>query len=200
VAEPLGARSVGLEGFARELIDADVLVTAVGAASVVVDLELVELVVTRRAGRPLLVVDAGLPRNVAPEAATLSGVTLLDLDDVKRHAEAGLDQRRRSVDAAYELVEEALVRHLGARAARTAGPMVAELRSWAEGVRRAELERYRGRLAGLDEQQLEVVERLTRSLLGKLLHPPTISLKEAADTPRGVRLAEAAAELFRLEP
>ena len=67
-------------------------------------------------------------------------------------------------------------------------------------MRRAEVERYRGRLSGLTDRELEVVEALTRSLLGKLLHGPTLSLKEAAATPRGDRLAEAAAELFRLDP
>jgi glutamyl-tRNA reductase len=200
VAEPLGARSAGLDRLVAELLDADLLVTAVGSSSVVVDLELVELVLARRQERPLLVVDAGLPRNVAPDAASVPGVRLLDLDDVKRHAEAGLDQRRRSAEAAYELVEVALVRHLGVRAARTAGPMVAELRNWAESVRRQELERYRGRLSRLSERDLEVVEHLTRSLLGKLLHEPTVALKQAADTPRGARLADAVAELFRLEP
>ena len=77
--------------------------------------------------------------------------------------------------------------------------MVAALRSWAEDVRRAELERYRGRLASLTDRELEVVESLTRSLLGKLLHGPTVSLKEAADSTRGAKLAELAAELFRLD-
>jgi glutamyl-tRNA reductase len=74
------------------------------------------------------------------------------------------------------------------------------LRNWAESVRRQELERYRGRLSRLSERDLEVVEHLTRSLLGKLLHEPTVALKQAADTPRGARLADAVAELFRLEP
>jgi glutamyl-tRNA reductase len=199
VASSLGARPVALDRLVDELLEADVLVTAVGAPGVVVELEVVEQILAARSGRPLVVVDTGLPRNVDPDAAGLSGVTLLDLDDLKHFAEAGINQRSRAAAAAHELVEEALVKHLGERVARQADPVVAALRSWAEDVRRAEVERYRGRLAGLSDAELEVVESLTRSLLGKLLHGPTVSLKEAADSTRGVKLAELAAELFRLE-
>jgi glutamyl-tRNA reductase len=200
VASALGARPVGLDGLTRELLDADVLVTASSAPGVVLDLELVERILAERGGRPLVVVDAGLPRNVDPEAAALAGITLLDLDDVKRFTDVGLAERARAADAARQLVEEAVARHLGERVARQADPTVASLRTWAEDVRRVEFERYRGRLSGLTDRELEVVEALTQSLLGKLLHSPTVSLKEAASTPRGARLAEAAAELFRLNP
>ena len=200
LAEATGARAVGLEGLGRELLDADVLVTASAAPGVVVELELVERILAERGGRPIVLVDAGLPRNVDPAAASLAGVTLLDLDDVRSYAEAGLAERARAADAALQLVEEAVARHLGERVARQADPTVAALRAWADDVRRAELERYRGRLSGLTDRELEAVDALTRSLLGKLLHGPTLSLKEAAATPRGDRLAEAAAELFRLDP
>jgi len=200
LAETVGARAVGLEGLGQELLDADVLVTASAAPGVVVELELVERILAERGGRPIVLVDAGLPRNVDPAAAGLAGVTLLDLDDVRSYAEEGLAERARAADAAHQLVEEAVARHLGERVARQADPTIASLRSWAEDVRRTELERHRSRLSGLTDRELEVVEALTRSLLGKLLHPPTLSLKEAAATPRGDRLAEAAAELFRLDP
>jgi glutamyl-tRNA reductase len=199
VATSSGGRPVALDRLTDELLEADVLVTAVGAAGVVVQLEVVEQILANRSGRPLVLVDTGLPRNVAPEAGRLSGVTLLDLDDLKRFAEAGVSDRTRAAGAARELIEEALARHLGERAARQADPVVAALRNWAEDVRRAEVERYRSRLAGLTDRELEAVESLTRSLLGKLLHGPTVSLKEAADSARGVKLAELAAELFRLD-
>jgi glutamyl-tRNA reductase len=141
-----------------------------------------------------------LPRNVDPGAASLAGITLLDLDDVKRFTDVGLAERALAADAARQLVEEAVARHLGERVARQADPTVSSLRTWAEDVRRVEFERYRSRLSGLTDRELEVVEALTHSLLGKLLHNPTVGLKEAAATPRGTRLAEAAAELFRLNP
>jgi glutamyl-tRNA reductase len=200
VAESVGARVVGLDGLSRELLEADVVVTASAAPGVVVELELVERILAERGGRPIVLVDAGLPRNVDPAAASLDGVTLLDLDDVRSYAEAGLAERARAAEAALRLVEEAVARHLGERVARQADPTVASLRAWAEDVRRAEVERYRGRLSGLTDRQLEVVDALTRSLLGKLLHGPTLSLKEAAASARGDRLADAAAELFRLDP
>jgi glutamyl-tRNA reductase len=200
VAAALGARPVGLDGLPAELLDADVFVTASAAPGVVVELELVERILAERGGRPLVVVDADLPRNVDPSAGRLAGVTLLDLDDVKAFADAGLAERARAADGARLLVEEAVARHVTERTGRQADPTVAALRSWAEEVRRAEVDRYRSRLSGLTDRELGIVDALTRSLLGKLLHAPTVSLKEAAAGPQGTRLAEAAAELFRLNP
>lgn len=77
--------------------------------------------------------------------------------------------------------------------------MIVALRERAEQVRRAEIDRHRQRLVGLDSSQLDVVESLTRSILGKILHEPSVSLKEAAGTPRGDRLVTAIRELFALD-
>jgi glutamyl-tRNA reductase len=77
-------------------------------------------------------------------------------------------------------------------------PLVAALRARAEDVRTNELQRYRSRLDGLDHRQREAVEALTKGILGKLLHEPTVQLKEAAGTPRAERLGDAVRTLFDL--
>ena len=97
------------------------------------------------------------------------------------------------------LLDAELERYLGATSAREAAPMIVALRERAEEVRHAALERYRTRLDGLDDAQLDAIEGLTRGIIGKLLHDPSIALKEAAGSPRGERLVSSLRELFALE-
>jgi len=96
------------------------------------------------------------------------------------------------------MVGEELDRYMGVSSAREVAPLVAALRDQADAVRRAELDRYRAKLGELDERQLEAVEALTHGIVAKLLHQPTIGLKDAAGTPKGERLAEALRDLFDL--
>jgi glutamyl-tRNA reductase len=139
-----------------------------------------------------------MPRDVEPAVAELPGVTLLDLADVQAFVAQGLDERRKEVVRVRTIVGEEVDRWADATAARHAAPTVAALRLQAEQVRRDELDRYAARLAGLEPREREAVEALTRSLLGKLLHEPTVRLKDAAGSPRGERLAGALRELFDL--
>jgi glutamyl-tRNA reductase len=104
--------------------------------------------------------------------------------------------RRREVARVRSLVAEELERYLDSTAARGVAPLVGALRAHAEDVRTNELKRYRARLDGLDPRQRNAVEALTKGILGKLLHGPTVQPKEAAGTSRGERLGEALQTLF----
>ena len=142
--------------------------------------------------------DVAVPRDVDPGVAALDGVTLLDMDDLRSFAEAGMAGRRREVARVRALVDEELERYLDSTAARGAAPLVAALRARAEDVRVGELQRFRSRLSSLDPKEREAVEALTRSILGKLLHEPTVQLKESAGSPRAERLGDALRTLFDL--
>ena len=152
----------------------------------------------RPVDRPLLVIDLGMPRNVDPAVGELPGVTLLDLADLRAFVDAGLDQRRKEVVRVRALMAEELARYTADLAAREVVPTITSLRHQAEAVRAGELERHRGRLAGLDDRQQEAVESLTRAIVAKLLHEPTVRLKDAAGSPKGERLSRALRELFDL--
>jgi glutamyl-tRNA reductase len=95
-------------------------------------------------------------------------------------------------------VTEEVARHAEHATARRAVPTVIALRDRAEALRLAELEHYRSRLEGLDPRQRDALEALTRGILAKLLHEPTVRLKDAAGSARGERLADALTELFDL--
>ena len=139
-----------------------------------------------------------MPRDIDPAVGELDGVTLLDMDDLRVFAEAGIEQRRREVSAVDGIVTDEVERYLAVSTAREVAPLVTAVRDRAEEIRLAELERHRAKLEGLDEREREAIEALTRGILAKLLHEPTVRLKNAAGTPRGDRLAESLRTLFDL--
>ena len=195
LAAQVGGRAVRLVDLPEALVDVDVLLTSTGASSIMVDHADLERVSAGRAGRELLIVDIAVPRDVDPSARDLPGVTLLDMDDLRAFAEDGLAERRREVTRVQELIAEEVGRHLEATTARQVAPLIASLRDRAEALRIAEVERAAARL-GPDERA--AVDAATRAALAKLLHEPTVRLKDAAGSPRGERLAEALRELFDL--
>jgi glutamyl-tRNA reductase len=199
LADRVGGRAVRLLDVPEALAEADLLLTSTGASAALLQVDDLRDIVVGRAGRPLLIVDIAVPRDVDPAVGELDGVTLLDMDDLRRFAEAGTVARRGEVAGVQAILDEELERYLGSTSAREVAPMIVALRERAEEVRRAELERYRSRLAGLDDEQLTAIEGLTRGILGKLLHEPQITLKDAAGSPRGDRLVAALRELFALE-
>jgi glutamyl-tRNA reductase len=140
-----------------------------------------------------------MPRDVDSGVGEIPEVTLLDMDDLRRFAAAGIAERRREVTAVEAILNEEIERYLGATSAREVAPMIVALRERAETVRSAELERFRGRYDDLDPRQLDLVEAVTKGLVAKLLHQPTVVLKDAAGSARGDRLVAALRELFEIE-
>jgi glutamyl-tRNA reductase len=199
LAERVGGRPVRLLDVPAALAEADVLLCSTGASAALLQVDDVRDIVRGRAGRPLLIVDIAVPRDVDPAIGALDGVTLLDMDDLRRFAEAGTQARRGEVAGVQGILDEELERYLGTTSAREVAPMIVALRERAEEVRQAELERFRNRLDGLDTEQLATIDAVTRGIIGKLLHEPSITLKDAAGSPRGDRLVASLRELFALE-
>lgn len=198
LADAVGGRAIRLADLDAALVEVDLLLTGTGAHSIMLEHGDLSRIMTARNGRPLLIVDVAVPRDVDPSSADIDGVTLLDMDDLRAFAEAGQDERRREVGVVRSMVAEELDRYAALASAREVAPLVAALHDRADGVRRAELERFRARLGELDDHQAEAVEALTRGIVAKLLHDPTVGIKEAAGTPKGERLADALRDLFDL--
>jgi len=198
LAKRFGGHPVELASLPAALHQADVLLTSTGAPGVLLDAADLEPGLAARAGRPLLVVDVAVPRDVDPGVGALAGVTLLNMDDLKAFAEAGVAERRKEIAAVDAIIADEVERFAETSLQREMAPLVAALRDHAEALRTAELERYRVRLKGLDSRQREAVEALTRGILAKILHEPTVRLKDAAGSVRGDRLADAVRVLFDL--
>ncbi len=195
LAERIGGQAVALADLADSLVAVDVLLTSTGASSLLLDHDLLAEAVARRGGRPLLVVDVAVPRDVDPSVARLAGVTLLDMEDLRAFAERGRRERAREVTRVQQIVTDELERFRAERSAREAAPLVTALRTRLDQLRAAEVERC---AAGLDESATAAVDAATRAVLAKLLHHPTVELKGSAGTARGDRLADSVRELFDL--
>ena len=198
LANRVGGRPVALGALGTALEEADLLLTSTASPSVLLHADDLAPVMATRAGRPLLVVDIAVPRDVDPGVGELPGVTLLDMDDLRAFADAGLAGRRREMARVQAIVDDEVERYRAVATARELAPLVVALRRRGEELRAAEVERFSAKLAGLDPEQREAVEALTRSLLAKVLHEPTVRIKEAAGSPKADRLAEALRALFDL--
>ncbi|MEN9507391.1 MAG: glutamyl-tRNA reductase [Actinomycetota bacterium] len=197
LAERVHGSVVAYQDVPTALAHADVLLTCSRAGTVVIDADLVAEA-RRGVESPLLVVDIAVPRNVDPAASSLPGVTLLDLDDLRDWAARGIEQRSHEAAHVRDIVGEEVERFVVDVTSRQAAPLVASLHERAEQVRTAELERFASKLAALDPSQRSAVEALTRGIVAKLLHQPSVRLKDDVGTPQGERNAAAVRDLFDL--
>jgi glutamyl-tRNA reductase len=148
--------------------------------------------------RERLIVDLGMPRCVDASVDSLSLTTRLDIAHLESVVRATLADRHAELDAADDIVTIEIEKYLEDRRSRGAAAIVSEFREHLEGIRVAEIDRRASDLADFTPEQREKVESLTRSLIAKIAHTPTLALKEAAGTDRGLRLTEALRNLFDL--
>jgi glutamyl-tRNA reductase len=198
LADKIGARVSEFESLETELFTADVVLACTGAGGVIIDHELMARV-RNGVSTPLLVVDIALPRDVAASVAELPGVTLRDLDHLSDWAQRGIDKRASEVGQVREIIGEEVQRFLLDQTQRQAAPLVAQLREVVESIRTAEMERFESSLAAMTPEQRELVESISHGIINKMLHAPSVRLREAAGTPQGERLSAAVRDLFSLE-
>jgi glutamyl-tRNA reductase len=191
------ARAVPLPTLVDELAAADVVFGATSSPEVILDRASVQGALGDR-DRKLLAIDVAVPRDFDPDLASLEQVELLDMRAVAEITEAGLRHRHREADAVRLIVAEEVRRFTAAASAREVAPLITSLHERADQVRAAELERFANKLGWLEPDERAAVEALTRGIVAKLLHDPTVRLKDAAGSSRGERLATSLAELFDL--
>lgn len=192
----VGGELVALDDLGSSLARADLVCCSTGAASPVLDVATVRAALAARAGRPLVLLDLAVPRDVEPAVAELPGVTVLDVDAVRALVDSG--RTGGEVVRAHQIVVEESARFASWRRTVAVEPTIAALRERAEEIRAGEVARATSRLAGLDERERESVEVLTRRIVNTLLHEPSVRLKRFADAGGGDADAAALRSLFDL--
>ena len=180
LAAALGGRAAPLEALRTELARADIVISGTGAPGIVIRREDVEAAQAARRGRPLFLIDIAVPRDVAEDAGKVSGVFLYDLDDIKTVAEANLRERKKEASAAEAILEQEIGEFLEWRRSLEVVPLLVELRKRADEIRRTEIEKARRRLGPLTPEQESALEAATTAIVNKLLHGPTVQLKQMA--------------------
>jgi glutamyl-tRNA reductase len=181
LAERFGGSALPLESIDRELEQADIVVSSTSAPDAVLAREQVERALPARKGRPLLLVDLAVPRDLDPGIKTLHGCFLYDIDDLEVVVEESLSGRRGEAAKAEEIVAAEGERFHDWLASLDSVPAITSLRERAEAIRRGELAKASARLADLSDSERRAVESLTSQIVNKLLHQPIMRLKESGD-------------------
>ncbi len=198
IAEQLGGRAVQYAEAWPLFAEVDLVMCSTAAPHAIVTPQQVGEAVARRAGRALCILDIAVPRDVDPDVGRLDNVFLYDIDDLQGAVAANIGNRRREMPAAERIVQQELRHFWEWYAGRGAVDAIRELRDHMEAMRAAEWDRAVRRLQHLDPADRERVEYLTKALMNKFLHAPTLQLRAAAGNGSDRELADAVRRLFDL--
>jgi glutamyl-tRNA reductase len=198
LARRFTGRAVGLDRVEEELEHADVVVASTSSQGYVLSAEQAARALRRRRGRPVFFIDIAVPRDLDPAINELEGCYLYDIDDLDRVVAESVAGRREEAMRAEAIVSLEADDFRAWQLSLDVVPAIASLRARAEAIRRAELQRAERRLGSLSPSQRRAVESLTTQIVAKLLHQPTVRMKEAAAAADGVLYADAVRHLFAL--
>ncbi len=195
ISASVGADIASLEDLPQLLAESDIVVSSTGAPDFVISREQVQAAVSQRSGRPLLVFDIAVPRDVEPGTADVDGVHLVTLEDLEAIAEANRHEREAEATKVERIVHEEVDRFRHWWESRGVMPTIASIRHQAEDVRAAEVSRSLAKMNGLTADVTERVDAMTKALVKKLLHDPTKALRDRKDE----SFTQSARELFGLD-
>jgi glutamyl-tRNA reductase len=199
LAERYGAVAMHYDESWALLADVDVLVCSTSAPRPIVFAEHVRPALGARGDRPLCVLDIALPRDVDPAVGKLGNVFLYNLDDLQAVVSANLERRRAELPTAEQLIASEMERYWEWLAGLAALPVLKEMRARAEALRDQELADALRRLEHLAPAERAVVEELSRKLMNKFLHEPSVRLRAAAASDQGLGVVDTVRYLFGLE-
>jgi glutamyl-tRNA reductase len=198
LAERVESRAVTLDEIPTLLATADVVVTSTSAPGFVVDQATAAAALRTRRGRPILFVDLAVPRDVDPSLATIDGCFVYDIDDLEAVVQASLAGRRIEAVRAEQIVAVEAERFREWQASLSVVPAIASLHARAEEIRSGELAKAEAKLGRLPESERKLIESVTSQIVAKILHLPTVRMKEAAAGADGVIYADVVRHLFGL--
>lgn len=197
LSRAVGGSALPLQDLPGALTEADLLVSCTGAVGHVVSTDLVATAMRQRPGRPLVVLDLALPRDVDPGVRDLDGVTVVDLERLALALAS--TEHAADVEAAAGIVADEVEAFTSWQRGASVAPTVVALRGMADAVVRAELDRLAARLPGLDPRERAEIELTVQRVVDKVLHAPTVRVKQLAGEPGGQSYADALRRLFDLD-
>ena len=199
LAERIGGEGLGFDRLARELASADIVISSTDAPHPILGHNDVEQAMRSRPGRPMVLIDIAVPRDLEPDIAAVPGVRLYDIDDLERVIEGNVNGRMREAERAEVIVLGEARRFTEWRRALSVAPTIGSLRDMAETIRAGEVAKVAGHWEELSDADRQRVEQLTRSIVNKLLHEPTVRLRAAVAEGDGVTHVESLRHLFGID-
>ncbi len=181
LATEFGGRPVKFENFLGELIHTDIVICSTGAPTYVLKKEEMQKVMKERKQRPVFIIDISVPRNIDPGINDLDNVYLYDVDDLQGTVEANILERKKEAEKAEMIIAEEIDSFQRWVSSLDSVPTVVALRSKAEAIKKEEVERLMNKFPELGEKERKAIEYMASAITNKLIHPPTVALREDAE-------------------
>jgi glutamyl-tRNA reductase len=200
LAQRFGGGAVRFEDLPSELVSADIVVSSTGSPHQILGHDELAVVADERDGRPLLLIDIAVPRDIDATVRELPGITLFDMDDLQREVARNLSGREAEVTRARRIVDDEVERFDRWLAGLDVVPTIAALRERGEEIVQRALAENDGRWESLTDADRARLGTMARAIVGRMLHEPTLRLKRAVDDDASYVHLQALRELFGLEP
>ena len=199
LAKRFAGRAATFEEMPELLTKMDVLITSTGAPHFIIHPWMVEAAIAERNGKPLVIMDIAVPRDVDPLIAELPGVYLFDMDQLSYTVEDSMYKRKKEIPQVQAILDEEIIQFWHYIKTLDIVPLIVQMRSHVDDIRQQELEDALRSMPSLSPKEHEKVVALTKSIVNKILHSPTARLRNEANGPNAVEYADVARNLFGLD-
>jgi len=199
LARMLNGSALDFEAFKNELHRADIVITSTSAPNFIIKKEIVEKAIHERKNKPIFFIDIAVPRDIEPDVNDLENVYLYDIDDLHVVVSANIKEREKEVENAMNFISQEVTKFNNWVGALDAVPTIVEIRKKAENIRKQEIEKTLKKISHLSEDDKQLIRQMSSSMINKILHKPTIKLKQKTQSEDGHVYLKAIRHLFHLD-
>ena len=199
LARMLNGSALDFEAFKNELHRADIVITSTSAPNFIIKKEIVEKAIHERKNKPIFFIDIAVPRDIEPDVNDLENVYLYDIDDLQVVVSANIKEREKEAKNAMNFISQEVTKFNNWVGALDAVPTIVEIRKKAENIRKQEIEKTLKKISHLSEDEKQLLRQMSSSMINKILHKPTIKLKQKTQSEDGHVYLKAIRHLFHLD-
>ena len=199
LARTLNGSALDFEAFKNELHRADIVITSTSAPNFIIKKEMVEKAIHERKNKPIFFIDIAVPRDIEPDVNDLENIYLYDIDDLHVVVSANMKEREKEADNAMNFISQEVTKFNNWVGTLDAVPTIVEIRKKAENIRMQEIEKTLKKISYLSEDDKKLLRQMSSSIVNKILHKPTIKLKQKTQSEDGHVYLKAIRHLFHLD-
>ena len=199
LARTLNGSALDFEAFKNELHRADIVITSTSASNFIIKKEMVEKAIHERKNKPIFFIDIAVPRDIEPDINDLENIYLYDIDDLHIVVSANMKEREKEADNAMNFISQEVTKFNNWVGTLDAVPTIVEIRKKAENIRMQEIEKTLKKISYLSEDDKKLLRQMSSSIVSKILHKPTIKLKQKTQSEDGHLYLKAIRHLFHLD-
>jgi len=199
LARTLNGSALDFEAFKNELHRADIVITSTSAPNFIIKKEMVKKAIHERKNKPIFFIDIAVPRDIEPDVNDLENIYLYDIDDLQVVVSANMKEREKEAENAMIFISQEVTKFNNWVGTLDAVPTIVEIRKKAENIRKQEIEKTLKKISHLSEDDKKLLRQMSSSMVNKILHKPTIKLKQKTQSEDGHVYLKAIRHLFHLD-